>query len=140
MRMSMCACVVRVAGRVQLHVRACMCDARWHVHLGTCECGRADVEVWLWACASSLTWIKTRLLRSLGGGGGHTWPEGCGSALPVWCPDRRLSFCQFPFLSLMLSPKVKPCPEPNPVVVQFRVHMSHLVASCWWSSHSISPL
>lgn len=38
MRMSMCACVVRVAGRVQLHVRVCMCDATWHVRLGVCEC------------------------------------------------------------------------------------------------------
>lgn len=75
---------------------------------------------------------QDKAAEKLGGWGWpHIWPEGCGSALPVWCPDRRLSFCQFPFLSLMLSPKAKPCPEPNPVVVQFRVHMSHLVASCW---------
>lgn len=34
--MSMGACVVLVAGCVQLHVRVCMCDATWHVCLGVC--------------------------------------------------------------------------------------------------------
>lgn len=114
MRMSMCACVVRVAGREQLHVRVCMCDATWPVRLGACECGRADVEVWLWACASPLTWIRTRLLRSLGGGGGHTCGPRMWLSLARVVPRQKAVLLPVPIPLPHAVPKGQALPRTKP--------------------------
>lgn len=120
-------------------VAACACMHVWHHMACVSGCVSSECVVeQVWKCGfrlatSLLAWIRTRLLRRLGDWevathlDGRMWPglALCGTL------DRMLYFCQFPSLSLMLSPKAKPCPEPNPIVAQFGVHMFHLVASCW---------
>lgn len=116
-----CLCV-RVAGRVQLHVRICV----WHhvacVWVYVPEC----VVEQTWKCvlgpaASLLSWIGTRLPRSLGG-----WPcivhqEDMARPCPMWCPRWKAVPSASSHLSLVPSP-AKPCPVPNPVVAQLGVH------------------
>lgn len=90
MPMSVCACVVCVAGRVQLHVCACKCD---HV---ACMSGCVCLSVWqsrgkcgCGLAASLLTWTRTRLLRSLGWGGHTSGQKGVARPCPMWYPRQK---------------------------------------------------
>lgn len=107
-----CVCLRGVRVRVHVCVWACASEC---VIERVSECG-------LGLAASSLTWIGARLPEAWGVGHASVARRTRPSLAPCGAPDGRLSLLPGPSLSLMLSPRAKPCPEPNPVVAQFGVH------------------